>query len=335
MSTAHCTARLADVPADSIRKQFVAEVRQRFRPIRGRVRHFAGYETDGFGLRSSGQQARLADGDDIPDSWPDAPTGVYEFQTAGAKADAFVRWLEGALRDDVLEELPTGRIRRVRDAPDSALGRLLRNWNHWSATYLRGAYRQAWNAAGGRLRSEGVDVGPTDLPDDAPLVGAFDVGVSRDTLRRAYIRTYENLESIASDAAADRVRETITEGIAEGVNPRVMARRLTRDIRALQRTRAETLARTEVASVSADSTLDRFEAMGVDAVSHGEWLAADDGRTCPLCNSLDGNEYTIDEMRTGSFTYNPSGGEPPSLAGEYALKPPTHPNCRCTVIPVV
>lgn len=329
----HC-ARLATPPADTTRKQFVADIRGRFRPIRGRIRHFASVE-DGFDLRDTTQQARLADGDDTPDDWPDPPEEVYRFETAAGKADAFAEWLRGVLRDDVLEQTSAGRIRRIRQTPTRRLPEILREWDHWTATYVRAAYRTAWEAAGGRLRVRGAAVAPTQLEAGQDLAEAFNIGVSPDTLRRAYTRTYENLESIADDAAADAVRETITQGIAEGVNPRTMADRLTKDVRTLQHTRAETLARTETMATYSDSTLDRYEAAGADGVAHGEWSATNDARTCPVCKSLDGNEYTIEEMRTGTFTYEPSGDEPDHLAGEYALKPPAHPNGRCSILPVI
>jgi hypothetical protein len=102
-------------------------------------------------------------------------------------------------------------------------------------------------------------------------------------------------------------------------------------------TRARTLARTEISNSHATAALDRYEAAGVDTVSHGEWLATDDSRTCPICERLDGREFTIGRMRTGTFEFDATGREdvPDSLSGTYQLRPPAHPNCRCAVTAVV
>jgi len=41
------------------------------------------------------------------------------------------------------------------------------------------------------------------------------------------------------------------------------------------------------------------------------------------------------EIETATFSFEPSESDPDSLAGEYAVRPPTHPNCRCTLLPVI
>jgi SPP1 gp7 family putative phage head morphogenesis protein len=281
---------------EAIRERFRRDVRSRFREVRGAVRAAVGYERDLFDL----QESRLADADD-----------VQRFETDESQTRAFIRWLTDALRDDVLEQT---RRRRVRDG------------QHWTAAYVRGGYRRGWEFATDQLQQAGVEI----AADAEPLR----LGVPRRQLRKLYTRTYETLESVTADTAP-RVRETLTAGLAEGVNPRELARRLTSEIATLQRTRAEVLARTEVINSHSEATLDRYERAGVDAVSHGEWATADDDRVCPICESLEGQEFTIDEMREGTFTFAPSESEPDHLAGEYRLKPPAHPQGRCAILPVI
>jgi len=64
-------------------------------------------------------------------------------------------------------------------------------------------------------------------------------------------------------------------------------------------------------------------------------MDSSDDRVCPVCEHLDGNEYTIEEMRSGTFTFDAPGDVPDYLAGEYRLKPPAHPNGRCSILPVI
>jgi len=297
------TARLRQLSGDptnteGIREQFLRAVRRRFRTLRGRIRTAAGYDEDRLNLR---QDSRLADAEDIE-----------RFPTDAGKTRAFLNWLRERLTADVLE--PVDR-------------RQVRNGEHWSATYIRAAYSRGWENARARLRNAGVSV------DEAEDV--FRLGVPQRQLRRLYTRTYENLQSVTRDAAP-AVRETLTQGLAEGINPKKMATRLTKEVRTIQRTQAEVLARTEVINSYSAATLDRYERAGVgDVTVSGEFATAEDSRVCPICEAIAGAEFAADAMRTETFTFEPSGDEPDHLGGEYPVKPPVHPRCRCSIYPVI
>jgi len=230
------------------------------------------------------------------------PEKVFRFTTTRAKVGAFVRWLRRQYNKQVLE--PLGRP-KVHDG------------EHYTATYIRRAYDRGWRMARGRLRTKGVAVGKA--------VDPFNIGISKRQLRRLYTRTYENLASIRDDMAPI-VRDTLTEGIAEGRNPRRLADKLTREIRGIQHSQAEVLARTEVVHSHVEASLDRYERAGVDTVSHTEWLAADDTRTCPFCRRLDGVHLTLSEMRGTAVEWR---------GQVYRLAPPAHPNGRCSPAPMV
>lgn len=301
---AHAHARLAELDdptnTEDLRERFLREIRRRFRRLRGRIREAAGYEDDVFHLADD---ARLADADD-----------VERFPTDGGKIRAFLEWLRENLDAGVLEP---------------ATRREVRNGEHWSATYIRAAYVKGWEQARERLQNEGV------ATDEAENV--LQLGVPTEQLRRLFARAYENLESVTS-AAAPVVRETLTEGLAEGVNPKEMARRLTETVRGLERTRAETLARTEVINSYAEATLDRYERAGIEgATVSGEFATADDARVCPICASIEGAEFATGAMRTATFEFDPAGAADavPSDGGTYPVKPPVHPNCRCAILPVI
>lgn len=278
-----------------IRRQFLRDVRRRSRELRGTLRSVVGYDQDALGLATNA--------DDDP---------TFEYTTNPELASQFEQWLRDQIRQGILA--PAGE-QSIADG------------THWTATYIRASYERGWQMSTGRLTAQEYQLpnGRVDNPLQLP--------VARSSLRRLYTRTYSNLEDITGDMA-DAVREELTRGLAEGVNPRKMADRLTKEVRDIQRTRAETLARTETINAWSESTLDRLERANVDGVQHGTWLAADDRRTCPICEFLDGKTYSISEMRTGTFEFEASGDDVPDyLGGTYPLSPPSHPNCRCAVQP--
>ena len=299
----HHHARLRQLSTDptnteGIRERFLRDIRQRFKTLRGLIRRVVGYDEDRLHLA---QDATLTDADDIE-----------RFSTDGGKIRAFIKWLRERLDEEMLEPIERKAVR---------------NGEHWSATYIRAAYKQGWENGTQRLQNAGVS---TEVVEQI-----FNLGVPQRQLRRLYTRTYENLQSVTEDAA-DAVRDVLTEGLAEGVNPREMARRLTKEVRTIQHTQAEVLARTEVINSYSDATLDRYERAGVDGVSvSGEFATADDSRVCPICEAIEGTTYGTDEMRNATFSFESSESEPDRLEGTYPVKPPVHPQCRCAILPVI
>ena len=287
----------------AIRRNFVRAARRRFRRLRGRTRSVAGYEEDRLHLR---QGARLAEGD---------PENIERFPTDGGKRAAFITWLKAYLAEEVLQRVPAEGVAKGA---------------HWTSDFIRAAYRTGYETARGRLGNEGVAVGG---PEENPL----QLGVAQSTLRQLYQRTYGNLTSVTDDAVA-AVRDELTRGLAEGVNPREMARRLSKEIRTIQRTQAEVLARTEVINAHTQATLSRYDEANVGQVTvSGEFTTAQDDRVCPVCESIAGEIFELDALRGDSetFTFEPAADEPDHLAGEYRIAPPVHPRCRCAVLPVI
>lgn len=282
-----------------IRERFLRQTRRRFRDLRGAIRRVVGYDEDRLHLT---QDSRLAD-----------PSDIERFPTDAGKIRAFAEWLRERLREDVLEPVERRAVRRGE---------------HWTGTFIRAAAGRAWENATSRLQEEGVNV------PEATIEEVFRLGVPRRQLRRLYTRTYQNLESVTQETAP-QVRDTLTQGLAEGVNPREMARRLTKEVRNIQRKRAEVLARTETVHSYSEMTVTRYEQAGIDKVQHGEWADSDDDRVCPICSRLDGREIPMTEIREATFTFEPRGDEPDRLAGEYPLMPPAHPQGRCALLPVV
>lgn len=280
-----------------IRERFVRAVRQRFRSLRGAIREVVGYDEDRLNLK---QNARLVERGDIE-----------RFPTDSGKVRKFIEWLRERLQSGVLEAKPRREVQ---------------NGEHWSATYIRSSFVRGWENARARLRNAGASV---ETVEDI-----FNLGVPQRQLKKLYTRTYENLESVTEDTAPV-VREVLTDGLAEGINPREMASRLNSEIESIQKKRAETLARSETINSYSEATVSRYERAGVDTVQHGEWKDSGDGRVCPICKKLDGREIPMSNIREATFTFEPDDDQPDSLAGEYRLMPPAHPNGRCALLPVI
>jgi len=269
-----------------VEDQFLQEVRRRWERIRGLVRATVGYQNDAFDLRANAEERE-----------------AFDFPTDRGQAKSFLRWLRSVLQDELLEPVPARDVREGR---------------HWTAAYIRAAVTRGVNQSTGLLFQQGASV--ENIPDDEIVTRP----IFQQTLEQAYTRAYQNLRDI-TETEADDIRETITKGLAEGWNPRKMADRLTADLRSIQHSRAETLARTETIEAHSDATLRNYERAGVNTVSHGEWQATP-GLSCPFCRRLSGVELTLEEMASGAVEWRGS---------TYRLKPPAHPNGTCVILPGV
>lgn len=273
--------------AHGIEQDFVDEIKQRFRRLRGLIRRTVGYKNDALALSSNADERE-----------------AFDFPTDQTKIAAFIRWLKNAVREEILEPA---------NPSDVEAGQ------HWTLVYIREAFRAGVNQSTGLLFQQGASV--ENIPNDGILSRPF---FQRD-LQDLYTRTYSNLESITEDIAPV-VRETLTEGFARGWNPKKMARELTSEVRSIERTRAETLARSETINAHSSATLRNYERAGVDVVGHATWKDASDTDVCAFCRRLDGVALSLEEARTGAVEWR---------GQVYRLQPPAHPNGRCTLLPSV
>ncbi|WP_394743350.1 minor capsid protein [Natronococcus roseus] len=176
-------------------------------------------------------------------------------------------------------------------------------------TYIRSAYESGLRDAHGHLTDAGIDplIDPGDMGD------AFNAPLHQDTLELMYSRNYEGLQGI--DEAVDReVSRVLTEGLQEGKNPRDLSRTVTDRVDSIGRTRAGTLAQTEVIRTHGEAALNSYERNGIEEVEGvAEFRHAGDDRVCDRCRDIGGTRYEIEEAR-GVI--------------------PVHPRCRCTFVPI-
>lgn len=113
--------------------------------------------------------------------------------------------------------------------------------------------------------------------------------------------------SRTGDLISDRILESLTDGIVRGRGLREIGAEVSR-IAQMPLNRALTIARTEVMGAYRQASIQRYADSAV--VSGWEWLSGRGSRTCLFCLSMDGKRFKDNHPFE------------------------THPNCRCTAIPV-
>lgn len=247
------------------------------------------------------------------DTLQDLPP-TARFDRDERKRELFQDWLDGRIDEDVLEVIDRDQNR-----------------------FVRGAYVRGLDDADQALAQAGVSI-------EAPTAAAaLNMGVHRRAVEDLYARNFANLKDI-TDEMSRQIGEELAEGFAEGDGPDAIARRITDRVDKIGKTRATVLARTEVINAHAEATLNRYDNFGVTQVRiRAEWSTAGDQRVCPICQTFEGQTWTIQEARetTATLTEDDVGAFVPenrsasSFTGEFPVKPPAHPQCRCRLLPEV
>ena len=113
-------------------------------------------------------------------------------------------------------------------------------------------------------------------------------------------------------AKTNAILRTMRDGITQGQTNQQIRRGVTSVASTLATRHADTLVRTMVNHVST-GTRDALYKKNRDIVDEVRWSSTLDARTSDICMSLDGQVFPIDSGQ----------------------RPPAHPNCRSTVVPVI
>ena len=275
-----------------LQKAALRDFQRRLRRVRGAIRRTVGYEHDALELSANAPEDVEA-------------TEAYDFPTREARVQAFLRDLRSWLREAVVG--------------DAAGDPQARNGEFWLAEYVREAYQVGVSNGEGRLLQVGASLTPTDAED------VLRRPIAQRQLAELYGRAFENLQGF-TEAAAQQLRERLTAAIAEGKNPRDVARTLTEELTSLERSRAATIARTEVMNSHADGAVAAYEDYGADVVTHTSRLTAADTHVCAFCRKLDGIPFTLTEFQSVTVSW---GGQP------YRIGIPAHPSGRCSPMPEI
>jgi SPP1 gp7 family putative phage head morphogenesis protein len=297
-----------------LRDRYEGEMYRRFRALKGAVRESIiardalGLAEDASRTRPFGQvrgatQAQQR-GDAAPLATaaqePDiniAPAGRNEFAFPARerKVQGFMAYVD--------EQVDRGILQRSRR------GRGVSAADPWQTTYLRPAYAKGVQHADAALVDEGV------IPPDQTLDDVFRATRHADAAGLIYTRAFDELDGVTSAMGQQMSRE-LTDGLLAGENPRKVATRMNNRIDKVGLSRARLIARTETVRAHNAGALNRYQDVRgrLDGVQvKAEHVTAGDDRVCPICQSLAGDKYTLEEAR-----------------GQI----PVHPACRCTFIPV-
>lgn len=125
-----------------------------------------------------------------------------------------------------------------------------------------------------------------------------------------------------------------SEGIAEGESIPQLRKRVEDVFGKMDKYRSERIARSETIRASNYAAESAYEESGV--VQSKQWLTALDERTCEWCAPM--NQRTLglgDSYFKKGEAFTGAQGGVIKLDFETVGAPPLHPNCRCTLIPVV
>lgn len=123
-------------------------------------------------------------------------------------------------------------------------------------------------------------------------------------------------------------------GVANGESIPDIRKRVERVFKDMEKYRSERIARSEVVRASNFATMEAYEQSGV--VEKMEWLVTSDDRLCPLCEPLDGKSVKLgDSFFDKGDRHVGADGSELDLDYETIEHPPLHPNCRCTIVPIV
>lgn len=119
-----------------------------------------------------------------------------------------------------------------------------------------------------------------------------------------------------TEGTREMIRAQVVEAMQNGDSVQELAGRL-KESHAFSNTRARTIARTETAMADNMGNLIGWEETGL--VAGKRWITAEDDKVSAICNT-NGDMGVI-----GLHEHFTHGG----------MTPPAHPNCRCTVVPVL
>lgn len=129
------------------------------------------------------------------------------------------------------------------------------------------------------------------------------------------------------------LKDVLSEGLAEGESIAELQSRVSNVYEQARGDRAKMIARTEVLRATNFATEEAYRQSKV--VKGKEWLTALDERTCKLCNELDGKVIPVNSSYFKEGETYTVGDESITLNYDTVKHPPLHPNCRCTLIPVL
>jgi len=131
----------------------------------------------------------------------------------------------------------------------------------------------------------------------------------------------------------DALRKALREAVEAGHGIRELTSKVNDIFDFAKKYRAERIARSEVVRASNAGAENAYLQSGV--VSEKEWIVSIDERTCPYCEPMQGRKVGVGMVFYQQGEILPSDQGDLRLDYEDIFHPPLHPNCRCTIAPVL
>jgi len=287
----------------ALRDAYSMDMRRRFVAI-SRGIATAVYEKDCFGLNKNIQTFQVT------------PPNYQAFANLSSsdKLEAFLAWLQLQVDKGLLT---IGQFLQIGSSIEKS----------WTDEYTLDAYKRGVIRARAEMKKAGYDV-PT-IEETGGIMIVLGMPMHVEKLALLYTRTFNELKGVM-DAMHQQISRILAQGLADGDSSLLLAKKLVATINgkgalelgitdslgrfiSVQR-RAEMIARTETIRSFTESSLQEYKNWGVEGLNvQAEWRTAGDARVCPICESMEGKVFTLE---------NASG------------KIPAHPNCRCIFLPV-
>ena len=264
----------------TLRKTLMREMKRRFNGLSKSIKELI-VDKDVFGLVEAKPLKILVSSQE------------WRFLSDARKVEEYQKWLQAEIDAGILETT---------------------TYPPWISSYTGKAYNKGFKRAYTTVNRPKPGQSADSLQSGLSgfVQGSFGAGELSSKLELLYSRAFTNLNGITS-AMGTQLSRILTDGLIRGARPISIANEMVRTVGNITRTRAYTLARTEIIYAHAEGQLDSFMAMGINEVSaKAEWSTAGDALVCPQCEPMEGVVLTIKEAR-GAI--------------------PLHPNCRCMWIP--
>ena len=131
-----------------------------------------------------------------------------------------------------------------------------------------------------------------------------------------------------------QVRKVLAAAISEGTSIADTARSIRKVFADATVIRSERIARTETLKATNRATVEAYKQSNV--VVSKQWYTAVDERVCQWCGPLHGKTKALDNpyFQEGETFIGKEGGAL-DLSFDEIGTPPLHPNCRCTIVPIL
>lgn len=146
----------------------------------------------------------------------------------------------------------------------------------------------------------------------------------------------ENVRKFAKsmlETDRDKIVEIIADGLSGGDSVNRIRNNIVDTFDEFSKVQAERITRTEVIRASNIGAEDAWRQSGV--VTGKQWLTALDDRVDPLCEYMNGKIVSLSKSYFRKGEVLEVNGHKADFSYGAVKEPPLHPNCRCTLLPVL